>query len=82
MQPARPLRPGEVAEIAITLLPTSVRIPQGFSLRLAIAGHDQDAFHRYPTRGFPTIKIHREQAFVSSLTVPVVAPIGDDGEMK
>ena len=81
-QDAMPLRPGEIAEIAITLLPTSVRIPQGFSLRLAIAGHDQDAFHRYPMRGFPTIKIHREQAFVSSLTVPVVAPAAGHGAIE
>jgi len=81
-QDALPMHPGAVAEIAITLLPTSVKIPKGFSLRLAIAGHDQDAFARYPTRGFPTIKIHRGQSLVSRLTVPVVVPIGNGGESE
>lgn len=69
---AQPMVPNEVSEIAITMLPTSVRIPKGYSLRLAIAGHDKDAFHRYPARGVPTLQVHRSRVHASSLTLPIV----------
>jgi putative CocE/NonD family hydrolase len=69
---AAPMAPGEIAEIRFALLPTSVRIPQGHCVRLAIAGHDRDCFARYPAAGTPTLDIHRSSAHPSSLTLPVV----------
>jgi putative CocE/NonD family hydrolase len=69
---AVPMAPGEIAEIRFALLPTSVRIPQGHCVRLAIAGHDRDCFARYPAAGTPTLDIHRSSAHPSSLTLPVV----------
>jgi hypothetical protein len=53
------------------MLPTSVRIPRGHCVRLAIAGHDRDCFARYPVHGTPTLDIHRSSAHPSSLTLPV-----------
>jgi predicted acyl esterase len=64
--------PGEIAEISFALLPTSVRIPRGHCLRLAIAGHDRDSFARYPVAGTPILDIHRSNAHPSSLTLPIV----------
>ncbi|HWG71172.1 MAG TPA: CocE/NonD family hydrolase [Steroidobacteraceae bacterium] len=74
-QDALPMVPNEVAEIDITMLPTSVRVPKGYALRLAIAGHDKDAFHRYPSSGFPTLRVHRSRAHASSLMLPIVEPL-------
>jgi len=70
---AAPMVPGEIAEISFALLPTSVRIPRGHCVRLAIAGHDRDSFARYPAAGTPCLDIHRSSAHPSSLTLPVVA---------
>lgn len=69
---AAPMAPGEIAEIRFALLPTSVRIPQGHCVRLAIAGHDRDCFVRYPAAGTPTLDIYRSSAHPSGLTLPVV----------
>jgi putative CocE/NonD family hydrolase len=79
-QDALPMVPNEVAEIDITMLPTSVRVPKGYALRLAIAGHDEDAFHRYPNSGFPTLHIHRSRVHASSLMLPVVEPMQQAGQ--
>lgn len=72
---ALPMVPGETAEICFAMLPTSVRIPRGHSLRLAIAGHDQDSFYRYPAEGTPTLHVYRSKLCASSLTLPVIEPI-------
>lgn len=71
-QDAQPMVPGEIAEISFALLPTSIRLPRGYSLRLAIAGHDKDSFSRYPAQGNPTLRIFRDRAHPSSLTLPVI----------
>ncbi len=69
---AAPMAPGEVAEIAFALLPTSVRVPRGYALRLAVAGHDRDSFCRYPAEGTPTLNVHRSSRYPSSLTLPTI----------
>lgn len=40
----RPLVPGERTELQVRLQPTSVLVPRGWRLRLAIAGADRDTF--------------------------------------
>src|SRR5262249_5144619 len=69
---AAPMAPGEIAEIRFALLPTSVRIPRGHCVRLAIAGHDRDSFARYPAEGTPVLDIHRSSALPSNLTLPIM----------
>ncbi len=69
---ALPLVPGEIAEIGFTLLPTSVRIPKGHAIRLALAGHDKDSFFRYPATGTPVLGVSRGGAHASRLTLPIV----------
>jgi putative CocE/NonD family hydrolase len=71
-QDALPMVPGEIAAISFAMLPTSVRIPRGHCLRLAIAGHDRDCFFRYPAAGTPTLEVFRSGAYPSSLTLPVI----------
>lgn len=71
-QDARPMVPGEIAGISFAMLPTSVRIPKGHCLRLAIAGHDRDCFFRYPAAGTPTLDVFRGDVHPSSVTLPVV----------
>ena len=71
---AMPLVPGETAEISFALLPTSERVPRGYALRLAIAGHDRDSFCRYPAEGTPVLSIHRSSVHASNLTLPVIEP--------
>ena len=38
----QPLTPGEVVELDIEILPTSIVVPHGFRLRLTIQGHDYE----------------------------------------
>jgi putative CocE/NonD family hydrolase len=44
----RPLVPGELTELQIRLQPTSVLVPRGWRLRLAIAGADRGTFAAIP----------------------------------
>jgi putative CocE/NonD family hydrolase len=67
-----PLVPGEKAELAFGLLPTSVLIRKGHRLRLAIAGHDQGTFVRIPAQGTPTITVARNRLCPSFIDLPVV----------
>jgi hypothetical protein len=67
-----PLVPGEVAELRFGLQPTSVRIPEGWRLRVSIAGHDADTFARIPAEGDPVIAVERNLIHASYLELPVV----------
>jgi putative CocE/NonD family hydrolase len=69
---ASPLVPGEVAEIAFALIPTSVQIRSGHRLRVTIAGHDRDTFTPIPKRGIPTISIQRNSNFASYIDLPFI----------
>jgi putative CocE/NonD family hydrolase len=68
---ARPLVPGEVAELQIGLYSTSVLIKAGHRIRIAIAGHDACMFDRYPADGTPTITVHRSAEFPSGVALPM-----------
>jgi len=63
--------PGMVETVEIELLPTAARIPAGYRLRLAIAGHDAATFTRIPATGEPAWTIHRSAARPSLVTLPV-----------
>ncbi len=69
---AMPIVPGEVSPVEFVMWPTSVRVPAGHSLRLAIAGHDQDTFARYPAEGDPVLTFHRSSSQPSRLVIPVI----------
>lgn len=77
---AEPLVPGEVAEITVDLLPISTVIRKDHRLRVAIAGHDQGTFTRYPATGTPTLRFQRSATHASWIDVPL-KPRGDLGEL-
>ena len=68
---ARPVEPGELVEVTLGMLPTSVRLRRATALRLAIAGHDADTFRRIPRRGTPRFTIERNAAAPSWLELPI-----------
>ena len=41
---ASPVRPGELMDVTIRMLPTAVLVPAGWSIRLALAGADAETF--------------------------------------
>lgn len=67
-----PMPPGEVERVSFAMLPTSVEIPRGWSIRLALAGHDKDSFARVPESGIPTLSFHRTASRPSKVSLPVV----------
>jgi len=69
---ALPMIPGHTALIAFSLLPTSVLIDKGHSLRIAIAGHDKDVFIRIPEDETPVYTIERNAENLSFLELPVI----------
>jgi putative CocE/NonD family hydrolase len=69
---ARPLRPGQVAELVIDLLPTSYLFRQGHKLRIALAGADADHFAMLPEGEPPTWEVQRNRAHPSHILLPVV----------
>lgn len=69
---AEPLVPGEVAELAFGLEPTSVLFRAGHSIRIAIAGHDDAAFRRLPATGTPELRIQRNSLYPSYIELPVL----------
>jgi putative CocE/NonD family hydrolase len=68
-----PLRPGEIAELRFGLLPTSVLVKQGHSLRVSIAGADKNGFERVPETDIPTISILRNRLHASSIELPLIS---------
>jgi hypothetical protein len=74
---ARPMVPGQVASVRFGLLPTSVVVPRGWRLRLALGGADADTFERFPADATPTYTIERGRRWTSWVDVPVIArPVG------
>jgi uncharacterized protein len=61
-----------LTELRIELLSTSVRIPPGWRLRLALAGADADSFAHVPEGGAPTIIVERGPDTPSRLVLPVM----------
>jgi putative CocE/NonD family hydrolase len=69
---AEPLVPGEVAELAFGLEPTSALFRAGHRIRIAIAGHDAAAFRRIPDAGSPELRIQRNSTYPSFIELPLV----------
>jgi len=66
------MTPGKVEKVSFSMLPTSVVVPKGSSIRLSIAGHDKDTFSRYPAKGEPIYSIYRNKTRPSKLILPVI----------
>jgi putative CocE/NonD family hydrolase len=69
---AKPMAPGQVAELSFGLHPTSVLIREGHRIRIGIAGHDAGTFARVPAQGTPVIAVARNQRYASCVDLPVV----------
>ena len=72
---AEPLTPGEVTEIGITLLPISVVVREGHSLRVAVAGHDLSMKDRCPPEGVPVITLERNAGHPSRIVIPAACRV-------
>jgi hypothetical protein len=70
---AQPLVRGETTEVSFDLIPTSVLIRKGHRIRVAIAGHDQSCFARYPEHGTPILTISRNARHASFIDLPMLA---------
>lgn len=69
---AAPMVPGSIAKLEITLYATSILIPKGHRLRLALAGADTPVFSRYPASGpAPIWDIQRNSAHSSRIDIPL-----------
>lgn len=68
---AQPLVPSEAAEIAFDLLPTSTVFRAGHRIRVALAGHDNDTFVRYPAEGTPVVHFQRNTQYASWIDLPL-----------
>lgn len=69
---AMPLIPGEVAELAFDLFPTSVLLKKGSRIRVAVAGHDASVFSRYPKEDIPVLTVHRSAPYASRIDIPSI----------
>ena len=69
---ARPLVPGEPAELTFDLQPTSYRFAAGGRIRLALAGADADHFARIPPEGPVAWRVQRNAARPTSIVLPVM----------
>ncbi|MHA1263667.1 MAG: CocE/NonD family hydrolase [Candidatus Helarchaeota archaeon] len=66
------LTPGEITKVQFALYPTSILLPPGSRIRVAIGGADKDTFARYPPEGTPTLTIERNEIHASVLELPVI----------
>ncbi|MBI9043944.1 MAG: CocE/NonD family hydrolase [Anaerolineaceae bacterium] len=65
------LNPGEQYEMRIGMYATSVLIPEGYRIRIAIAGHDASCFERIPDQEETIITIETNSISPSFITVPI-----------
>lgn len=65
------LRPGENAELKISMYATSVLIKKGHKIRVAIAGADTSNFARIPEIGQPMISVQRNSILSSYIELPI-----------
>ena len=70
---AQVLVPGEAAEAAFELLPTSYLFRRGHRVRLAIAAADSDHYSRIPDGRPPRLQFFRQADRPSHLVLPVVS---------
>ncbi len=67
---AMPLNPGQAAEIAFELAPTSYELKAGHRIRLVLAGSDVGTF--IPLSGAASVwKVHRDIIRASSINIPI-----------
>lgn len=67
---AAPMKPGEATSIRFSLLPTSVLLRKGHSIRIALAGADAGLFQTYPASGAPEWTVYRDAERSSFLELP------------
>jgi len=68
---AMPLVPGETARIRFGMFNTSVLVPAGHRIRIALAGHDDSIFDRYPVEGDPVWTVERNRTRASGVVIPM-----------
>ena len=69
---ARLMPIGEIEEITFELWPTSVQVPAGHRIRVALAGADAGNFARYPKSGEPAQwTIERSAEYSSKIVLPM-----------
>jgi putative CocE/NonD family hydrolase len=68
---ALPLVPGEVANVRFGFYNTSVLVPAGHRIRIALGGHDGSVFDRYPAEGQPVWTVQRSAAQPSGVVIPM-----------
>lgn len=66
------MEPGDVSSVDFVMLPLSVTVDKGYSLRITIAGHDKDYFKRIPESEFQVYKIYRNKQWASSVEIPIL----------
>ncbi|HEX8145431.1 MAG TPA: CocE/NonD family hydrolase [Pyrinomonadaceae bacterium] len=66
-----PLVPGQVADLTFELLPTSYLFKKGHSIRVALAGADQDHFMTTLVNP-PTVQFYRDSLHASAIMLPVI----------
>lgn len=59
-------------EVSVGLMPISVRLRAGHSIRAALAGHDSSNFVRLPAQGTPTWTVAHNAQRASRLELPIV----------
>jgi len=69
---ALPIIPGEVMEVQMRIIPTSILIKQATKLRISIAGADVDLYDRYPAMGNPILSVYRDHKFASYVIIPII----------
>lgn len=68
------IKPDEIVELAIEMLPTSYLFKKGRSIRISIAGADSETFERVPTGDtIPVFTIYRSSMNPSHINLPIIA---------
>lgn len=67
---AEPMVPGEVAQVPFHLYPTSVLIPEGWRVRIALAGADASMFKPWPADETPEWRVQRTAEHPSRVVLP------------
>jgi uncharacterized protein len=69
------LNPGQVTELKFSMMPISIRIRAGHSIRIALAGADADTFARIPETGEAAYTVRRDRSRPSHVVLPVVSTL-------
>jgi putative CocE/NonD family hydrolase len=71
---AEPLTPGQVTEVAFSMMPISALIRAGHRIRIALAGADADTFERIPQTGETVFHIYSGGSDLSHVVLPLLKP--------